>query len=725
MNYGFAAISGDVVAVDPAHPAFAGPLLPTATTMFGTWYAHGTITGTGYTNVLVDLVNPTSVILAEKCWGSGRVMVGSMTTFNWHDPDPQAENFRSNIMNYMHDNGCGTDCIDSVEVVVVGSPTVEVDTVLACVPVDVSDIPLVLDDGGLLDNVTEWYTEIPDSLGDPADLWPAGDPVEDGDVIYVVYGSPSSGCFDVELVNFEFIYSEAGEDGDTSVCNSGAGGVLDVNVLLEGADLPGTWEDVSVVPTTGFDPATGMFDPTGVPEGVYVFNYMTVVDDPCPNDTASMTVTVFNQYSAGADNNDEICNEAGFFIDVNGLLSGHDPGGFWEAVSPTGGAFDPVTGVFTMDGTLAAGDYEFHYIVLGTDPCINDTSVHIVEVLELPGVDAGPDQEICAGDETTVNVTVTGAFGGTTVWDPVGITDGTPFTPGEGTLTYTVTFTDLDGCVNSDQMDITVHPLPELSFTTSETVSCVPFPVDFEVTSSTVIDAVVWNFGDGTTAPAGDETEYTHTYVNDGIFTVSVQVTDVNGCVNSIAYVDYITAEKMPVARFSANPPIVSIEDTEVEFDNESTGATEYLWSFDDGSDLTNETDPTHFFPAIAGENTYDVILRAYNYLGCVDSTVRKIIVKDIIVFYVPDAFTPDGDNYNDKFQPVFISGFDPYDFHLMIFNRWGEIVFESFDATVGWDGTYGSLGLAEDGVYVWSIDFKELHTDKLHRHTGHVTLVK
>ncbi|MCJ8272315.1 MAG: gliding motility-associated C-terminal domain-containing protein, partial [Psychrosphaera sp.] len=70
-------------------------------------------------------------------------------------------------------------------------------------------------------------------------------------------------------------------------------------------------------------------------------------------------------------------------------------------------------------------------------------------------------------------------------------------------------------------------------------------------------------------------------------------------------------------------------------------------------------------------------------------------------------------------------SWFDPYDFHLMIFNRWGEIIFESYDATVGWDGTYGDQGLVNDGVYIWSIDFKELSSDKRHKYNGHVTVLK
>ena len=91
----------------------------------------------------------------------------------------------------------------------------------------------------------------------------------------------------------------------------------------------------------------------------------------------------------------------------------------------------------------------------------------------------------------------------------------------------------------------------------------------------------------------------------------------------------------------------------------------------------------------------------------------------------IPNIFTPDGDEYNENWKPVFHSGYDPYDYHLTIFNRWGEIVFESYDTNYGWDGSYSDEGLTRDNVYVWKIEFKETSSDKKHRQAGHVTLLK
>jgi gliding motility-associated-like protein len=96
----------------------------------------------------------------------------------------------------------------------------------------------------------------------------------------------------------------------------------------------------------------------------------------------------------------------------------------------------------------------------------------------------------------------------------------------------------------------------------------------------------------------------------------------------------------------------------------------------------------------------------------------------DELTYYVPNSFTPDGDAHNNIFQPVFTSGFDPFDFHMTIFNRWGEIIFESFDASKGWNGYYGGIK-CQDGVYIWKIEFGRPGVDDKEVLVGHVVLIK
>ena len=74
--------------------------------------------------------------------------------------------------------------------------------------------------------------------------------------------------------------------------------------------------------------------------------------------------------------------------------------------------------------------------------------------------------------------------------------------------------------------------------------------------------------------------------------------------------------------------------------------------------------------------------------------------------------------------MPIYASGVDPYGFNMQIFNRWGEIIFETNDMTIGWDGTYGGE-LVPDGSYVWTLEFKETMSDSRHSYNGNVNIFR
>jgi gliding motility-associated-like protein len=112
---------------------------------------------------------------------------------------------------------------------------------------------------------------------------------------------------------------------------------------------------------------------------------------------------------------------------------------------------------------------------------------------------------------------------------------------------------------------------------------------------------------------------------------------------------------------------------------------------------------------------------------GCVSpiqETVITIARCPELLFYVPNTFTPDGNEHNNVFQPVFTNGFDPYDYHLEIFNRWGELIFESHNHIEYWDGTYNNA-LCPSGIYTFKIQFGFKETDNDQVINGFVTLIK
>ncbi|MEO9531157.1 MAG: gliding motility-associated C-terminal domain-containing protein [Crocinitomicaceae bacterium] len=198
--------------------------------------------------------------------------------------------------------------------------------------------------------------------------------------------------------------------------------------------------------------------------------------------------------------------------------------------------------------------------------------------------------------------------------------------------------------------------------------------------------------------------------------------TSVNGCDSSI--VTLVSIYDLPEANFSVDNYLVDLYDTEIMFTNNSYNSVFNTWNFGDNSAYDYTENPSHTFPSVPNQS-YIISLAVESQEGCLDTAYQTITVEDVLLFYVPNAFTPDGDQFNETFQPVFVSGFDPYDFHLLIFNRWGEVIFESYDASVGWDGTYGEGGLVQDGVYTWKIDFKETMSDKKYEELGHVVVLK
>ncbi len=112
---------------------------------------------------------------------------------------------------------------------------------------------------------------------------------------------------------------------------------------------------------------------------------------------------------------------------------------------------------------------------------------------------------------------------------------------------------------------------------------------------------------------------------------------------------------------------------------------------------------------------------------GCVSPVQETIITVarcPELLFYVPNSFTPDGNEHNNVFQPVFTNGFDPYDFYLVIFNRWGELIYESYNSAEYWDGTYNNTPCPA-GSYTYKIQFGFKETDNDQVISGNINLIR
>ena len=363
---------------------------------------------------------------------------------------------------------------------------------------------------------------------------------------------------------------------------------------------------------------------------------------------------------------------------------------------------------------LCAGTYTV--TVSDAGDCVESSTITIEEPDELV-IDVDLTHISCFGAaDGSIEVT---AAGGTPPYSydigagPSGFGSFTGLDPGD----YSVTVIDDNGCAAAEDVAILEDPLPVVSFTADETSGCEPLNVSFTNTGEVGISCV-WNFGDGETAlTCGD---VSHTYENHGVYSVSLTVTDADGCVNTALYSDYINVYEQPIASFYFSPTTITTIATDVNFSDLSTGADMYTWDFA-GEGMSNVAEPSFTFPEREGD--YPVTLIVETNEGCADTITKIVRIDQQQLIFAPNVITPDGDSFNEVFLPYF-TGIDIYDFHMVIYNRWGEVVFESFDSGKGWNGTYGG-DIVPDGVYLWQITTADIATDEKRDFYGHVTVIK
>lgn len=233
------------------------------------------------------------------------------------------------------------------------------------------------------------------------------------------------------------------------------------------------------------------------------------------------------------------------------------------------------------------------------------------------------------------------------------------------------------------------------------------------ITSTNSLNSYNWSFGDGGTSTL-DSPSYT--YNTPGTFLVNFSGLDNFGCpVEDTVLINIFNA---PNAEFNTSPASGNIND-EIVFNGDFTNGLTWVWNFGDGQ-TSIESNPIHIYE---NANLFTTSLIVSDGI-CSDTSYRSISINQEPLFYVPNAFTV-GSNSNNIFYPVFTEGFDHYSYHLQIFDRYGELVFESFDSSIGWDGTYSENEISSSNVFVWKIEFNEVLIDKRHSVYGHVLLLK
>ncbi len=278
--------------------------------------------------------------------------------------------------------------------------------------------------------------------------------------------------------------------------------------------------------------------------------------------------------------------------------------------------------------------------------------------------------------------------------------------PGEYDIKLTVT----DGkiCKTSKTKRLSYFPSPALlDILPDKFRACVPATINFDNLSIPVDSTyeVRWDFGDGQTA---NTIHASHEYKKPGVYTIMLSLKAPSGCITTETFPNFIRIQNGPEADFIFNPKDPTTKDPNVKFTDQSKDAVTYLWDFGDESGST-ERNPIHQFK---DTGDFVTILTVKHENGCTDSISKKIRVGLNISYFLPNAFTPNNDGINDTYFGVgAFTGMR--DFQLLIFNRWGEVIFRSKDPNEAWNGKKNNSGsVAPNGVYVCVVKYKDDHGD-------------
>lgn len=366
------------------------------------------------------------------------------------------------------------------------------------------------------------------------------------------------------------------------------------------------------------------------------------------------------------------------------------------------------------------GWHEVGLITINSAGC-TDTTYNDVLVLDPPVASFASDS-VCDGMATSLWNTSSYMTGVPTVfsWNVNGQTSNTFDNSylfaqyGSYPVSLRVEYTGLNACVDSVAADVVVWPNP------TPGVLPVPDVCEWERAMlrdmSTIVDGYIaqwyWQFDDQVST-LQNPTIY---YPDAGVYDVTLTVTSDRGCSATSTFPDLITVVGSPTADFMSRPNDLDVFNNVVQFINTSAGADGYSWSFGDGGSST-EADPVHEFLE-AGE--YTIMLAAYNSTGCADTARATLVVNDNYALYAPNTFTPNGDGINDEFR---VKGLNIKEFELLIFNRWGELIYCSNDMAQGWNGVYQGVASQID-VYVYKLLFTDVFN---HHHAlyGTVNLVR
>ena len=449
---------------------------------------------------------------------------------------------------------------------------------------------------------------------------------------------------------------------------------------------------------------------------------LNVVSLGCQSVTSTQNITVLAlpQVDAGIDH--EVCSGATATIGVPGI-----PGNTYQWTPIVGilDATQPLSSIQLFNNTTSTQTYQF--VLTANDGQCEASDSMFYSVTAPPFVSfAVPPGQCMNGNSFSFEAQ--GDFTGTAdfIWNfgpNASVPSSSILNPSNISFSTTGSQTislqiDDSGCFsNLYTSDVVIYPEPVADFYGEITTGCLPVKVKFiNISSGPANLQYVWNFGTGNPSASA---EPTFNYEEAGLYDVSLNVTTSNGCSDSNDRKDYILVNPVPRAGFNLSALEATVIDPLIEMISSAVQA-DTVWYVISTEDTLYGLNQAYVFPDSAG--LYNIHQFVGNEFGCVDSMSRDITITTGYRIYIPNSFSPNGDEVNDYFR-AYGEGMQGY--HTYIFNRWGQQVYASYDMENGWDGKpFASEDIAPPGVYLYKM---EVTDDRgfVHRYEGVVNLMK
>jgi gliding motility-associated-like protein len=691
------------------------------------------------TTIMVSVsAQPTAAFtFTNECYGTATSFTdlsnpngGTINAWDWDfDNNGTVDNVLQNPTNGYASAGTYTvellvtttnGCKDSITMQVVVNPIPVANFSVA--PVCLGTPSVFYDSSSVITgSITNWQWDFGDALGTSNAQNPTYTYAAAGTYAVTLTVTSDSGCIHTYIDSAVVSPMPTAAFTTNNVCLNTAASFTDTSNPNGGTITSWEWDfngdnitdDVNQHPTNFF-PAAG------------VYNVQLIVSSAAGcADTIVNPITIHPMPTAAFTFNNECFGTAIGFTDNSAVATGNITNWNWDF-----GNLNTSTLQNPSENYAAEGVYTVQLIVTTDNGC-KDTISHQVEVYPIPVVNFTPT-DVCLNfatqfnDLTTVSNTYTTNNIVNWYWD---------FGDGLGTSnlqnpTYTynmegvyqayLVVTSNHGCTDSLMLNVTVNPLPQISFD-APTDGCAPVCMTFVNNSnitSGLISTWAWDFGDGNTASAMNPSHCFENNSHSSVSTFDITLTGTSdkGCVTTLMQPSMITAYPMPLANFTFGPQPTDIYDKEITFVDQSIVGSVWTWDLGDGASSTQQN-PIHEY---ADSGTFVVTLFMENQYGCKDTAQKTVVIKPTYAIWIPNTFTPDGDGNNDFF---FVKGYGIVELQTLVFDRWGVLLYEGYLLDSKWNGSYKGNMSIED-TYVYKVRARDVFNE-WHEYIGKITLLK